>query len=176
MQRFSGALTEPPALRAVGGGTAPDPCKLSGLKLTALARAGRPPAAHVPLPRTGGDHRGTGKRSHSPQRPARTALSAPESQRMMISSLGGSAARTLDVIPAMQCAAAHAWRRMAVRSAGSIGAKDCAHLCSGQSQASIRRRSAPRRRPRGRILAAYKWTASGRRRFSSLATNLQTHL
>ena len=95
---------------------------------------------------------------------------------MMISSLRGSAARPLDVLTMIQCAAAHAWRRMAVRSGGSVRAKEGAHLCSGQSQATIRRRSAQRRCPRGRVLAEYKWTVAGRRRFSSPATNLQQGL
>ena len=93
-----------------------------------------------------------------------------------MSSLRGSAARQLDVLSMMLCPAAHAWRRTAVRSGGSVRAKEGAHLCSGQSQATIGRRSAPRRRPRGRVLAEYKWTAACRRRFSSPATNLQQGL
>ena len=95
---------------------------------------------------------------------------------MMISSLRGSAARPLDVLTMIQCAAALAWRRTAVRSGGSVGGKEGAHLHSGQSQATMRRRSAQRRCPRGRVLAAYNWTVAGRRRFSSPATNLQQGL
>eukprot|EP00966_Prymnesium_polylepis_P136490 3153890-Prymnesium_polylepis.1 len=68
----------------VGGwsGAVPPPTHASsqsGARFTAHAHAGRRPAARVPLPRAGGDHRGTGKRSHPTQRPAGTAPSAPES-------------------------------------------------------------------------------------------------
>eukprot|EP00966_Prymnesium_polylepis_P045370 1050475-Prymnesium_polylepis.1 len=48
-----------------------------------------------------------------------------------MSSLQGSAARQLDVLSMMLCPAAYAWRRTTVRSRGSVGAKDGAHLCSG---------------------------------------------